>query len=278
MKNYQEALKEGYALLKEVGIESFILDTQIILERVTKRDRSYFYAHPEALLTEEEIKQFNYYLNRRIKREPIAQIFKNKEFMGLEFEVNKHVLTPRPDTEILVEAVLEEIGEKGSLKILDLCTGSGAIGLSLKKYKNNQEITLSDISLEALEVAKRNAGNFNIKVNFICSDLFNQIKDSFDIIVSNPPYIESSDIEKLEPEIKDWEPIIALDGGADGYYFYRSIISQSKKHLNENGKLFLEIGYNQSNYLKTLLEKHGFRDIKIIKDLSGINRVISGTI
>ena len=211
--------------------------------------------------------------------EPIQYIINTQEFMGFDFYVDENVLIPQPDTENLVEEVLfiiDSIKDK-NLKILDLCTGSGAIAISLSKILKSDKILIygSDISEEALKIAQNNAIQNCSKIVFLKSNIFSQINDNykFDIIVSNPPYIETNIIENLSEEVKH-EPHIALDGGEDGLYFYREIIKNAKKHLNTNGYLAFEIGYNQKNQVENLLDENGYKNIYSRKDLSGNDRVV----
>lgn len=209
---------------------------------------------------------------KRLKGYPCTLIFKKAYFYANEFFVNKHVLSCRQDTEILIEQI-EKLNNK-NFKILDLCTGSGCIGITLNKLGYNQ-VVASDISRKALKIAKINNKKLKTDVKFIKSDLFNSIHDKYDVIVCNPPYIETQTIKGLDDEVKNFDPIIALDGGVDGLKFYREIISQLNRHLTENGIIIFEIGYNQSKQVSNLLKNHGFES-KVIKDYSGNDRVVIG--
>lgn len=206
--------------------------------------------------------------------EPLQYIVGFQDFMGLEFKVGKGVLVPRPETEILVSKVSEE-SVKGK-RILDLCCGSGAIGISIAKLYRGK-VTLSDISKKALEYSRINAELNEVDVDIINSDIFASINGKFDIIVSNPPYIETEEIKKLESKVKDYEPKIALDGGHDGLNFYKKIIEQADKYMNDNAKLYFEIGHNQGNHLRELLEEK-FCDIEVIKDYNDFDRVVKATL
>ena len=221
-------------------------------------------------LEEQSIKNV---LNRRIKGEPLDKIFGEKEFYGLMFKVNNFVLSPRYETELLVEQVLLEIKDK-KVNILDMCTGSGAIAVSIKK-NSNADLTACDISLQALETAKENAKLNKAKIKFLKSDMFNDLKinQRYDIIVSNPPYIPSRDIEKLDKEVKNYDPKIALDGGDDGLDFYKIIANESVKFLKQNGMIFLEIGFGQAEMVKKILKKN-FEKIKVVNDYNNIERII----
>ena len=215
---------------------------------------------------------------RLVNGEPIQYITNMQEFMKLKFYVDNRVLIPQPDTEILVEnviSIVENIQKdcQKEIKILDLCTGSGIIGVCLKKNLQNVKVHASDISECALDVAKKNSIQNNVDISFIKSDLFDNINEKFDVIVSNPPYIESSTLEGLPMEVKN-EPKIALDGGKDGLDFYRKIIKEAPNFLNKSGYLSLEIGYNQKDAVEKLLKTYKYKDIQIKKDLSNIDRVI----
>ena len=216
---------------------------------------------------------------RRSKGEPISSIFGYVDFYGLRLDVNKKVLSPRMETEILVEEVLKEITKRKNPEVCDLCTGSGAIAIAIAK-NSNVKMTAIDISRPALQTAENNAKKQDVKVDFICSDLFAGLKKNkkFDIIVSNPPYIKSGDIEKLDIEVKKFDPKLALDGGNDGLDFYKKIIENSKKHLAKNGMLYFELGIGQAEEVKALMKDAGFSDIEIIKDYNKIERIIYGRV
>jgi release factor glutamine methyltransferase len=193
--------------------------------------------------------------------------------MGLSFDVSKDVLIPRQDTEVLVQEILKAAEGKD---VLDMCTGSGCIIISLAKLGRIHRGIGVDISIEALSIARKNAKKLQADVSFIHSNLFDQVEGQFDIIVSNPPYIPTSDINDLMEEVKNHEPIIALDGEEDGLHFYRTIVNQLSSYLKPSGYVFFEIGYNQGETVSRILEEHGFRNIKVIKDLAGLDRVVSG--
>lgn len=208
-------------------------------------------------------------VNRRIKGEPVTKIFNKAYFYGLDFFIDKNVLSPRPETELLVDTALRYIEGKQNTKVLDLCTGSGAIVCAIKK-NSNATVTASDISDKALKVAKSNAENLCLDINFVKSDMFSNIVGQFDIIVSNPPYIESEVCNSLDDEVKNFDPMLALDGGNDGLDFYRTI-KQNLNHLKSDGVLIMEIGYNQGESVKEI-----FKDYKteILKDYNNLDRVV----
>lgn len=239
------------------------------------------------LWLKEKMSAYENILEKRASRIPLQQILGQQEFMGLTFFVNEHVLIPRQDTETLVELVLNEQKDK-NVSILDMCTGSGCIAVSLKKLGGYACVEGADISEEALKVAKRNSEEIleNSDVNssrtgviFRRSDMFSAFSETerFNVIVSNPPYIPSAVIEELEPEVRDHEPRGALDGTADGLYFYRILAEECAKHLTPGGHVYFEIGYDQGAAVKELLDIHGFKDTRVIQDLTGKDRVVCGT-
>lgn len=232
--------------LKENNIKEPIQKARIILAKMLNKDKEFLIMNAQQEIPKELEIKFIKNINRLIENEPLQYITKNQEFMKLNFFVNSDVLIPQPDTEILVEEVIKISEDIDKLKILDLCTGSGAIAVSLKKYIENSRVVATDISERALEIAAKNAKDNNVEIEFIKSNLFRDVNTKFNIIVSNPPYIKTSVIETLEKEVQK-EPIIALNGGIDGLDFYRSIINEADKYLNINGFLCLEIGYDQKN-------------------------------
>ena len=244
-----------------------------------------FYAYPEKELTEEEKIQYEECIKRRAERIPLQHITGVQEFMGLPFLVNEHVLIPRQDTEVLVEQALclleKEKKHKEIVRILDLCTGSGCILLSMLHYvRRKRKIDIygvgSDISKEALAVAVENAKKLGIEAKFVQGDLFENVEGSFDMILSNPPYIRTSEIERLQEEVRFHDPIKALDGKEDGLYFYRIIVKESRQYLKRGGWLIFEIGSDQAEAVKTLLQEAGYENIEVKKDLAGLDRVVYG--
>ena len=276
--NYRDTYQNGIKLLTEAGIAEAKLDARLLLEFACGTDHNTLLAHPEREVSESEAKEYEEFLNRRSKREPLAYIIGKWDFMGLSFAVNKNVLIPEQDTEVLVEEAMRFLED--GFRILDLCTGSGCIALSLLNYSNNTTAVGTDVSEEALSVAKENAKDLSLseRALMVKTDLFPEMDDDgskFDLIVSNPPYIRSDVIETLAPEVKDYEPRLALDGDADGLVFYRRIIDEAPKYLFSNGYLIMEIGYDQAFEVTELLEKAGcYHDIEVIKDYAGNDRVV----
>lgn len=279
---YREYYETGRAVLAEAGIAEADLDARLLLEFVCHTERNTLLAHGEREVDAQQGKHYRALIAERAKRIPLQHLTGVQEFMGLDFKVNEHVLIPRQDTEILVEEVLRYLHD--GMSILDMCTGSGCILLSLLHYSNGCSGVGVDISEEALDVAGQNAvrilgPGFGLPdhIVFQQGDLFEQVEGKFEIIVSNPPYIESAVIHTLMPEVRLHEPVEALDGGEDGLEFYRRIISGSRRHLTGGGMLFLEIGYNQGEAVSLLMEKGGFSDVTVVKDYGGQNRVVYGT-
>lgn len=272
--NIKEALEKANKILIDNNIEENFLKARILLSHELGCSKEYLITHDDEEISDDIEKSFFEKITRLTKGEPIQYLTNKAEFMGLDFYVDKNVLIPQPDTEILVQAIIDIVKEN-EIEILDLCTGSGAIGISLCKNLTNAKIFASDISEIALEVAKKNANFHNAEIEFIKSDLFCNIKGKFDIIVSNPPYIETAEIDKLSKEVKN-EPKIALDGGIDGLDFYRNISNNAQFFLENNGILAVEIGYNQGKAVEEMFINCGFKNVKILKDLSQNDRVVIG--
>lgn len=277
-----ELLAEGRKKLEEAGIAEFSLDAWYLFEHAFGISRMQFFmcSARKAEPQEDALREYEEGIARRAGREPLQHILGTQEFMGLKFYVNRHTLIPRQDTETLVETVLQEQKDK-SCSLLDMCTGSGCIAISLAYHGGYAKVEAADISAEALKVAEKNAGTIleDRTVRFRQSDLFSAYDpetDKFDIIVSNPPYIPSDVIEGLEPEVRDFEPRSALDGTADGLFFYERLAETCGRFLNENGSVYFEIGHDQGEAVEHLLRTHGFKEIKTIKDLAGNDRVVCG--
>lgn len=272
----QELQKEGIKRLKQAGIPEARQKANRLLAHLLNLDLVQLIMKEKEMVTKKQQEIFFSMVQRLLAGEPIQYILQNQEFMGLPFYITPDVLIPQPDTEILVEEVLNLCNERKNYRILDLCTGSGAIGISLAKYLEKCNVTLSDISNLALEVAQENSRIHEVenKIKIIQSDMFKNINGKFDIVVSNPPYIETNVIHTLAKDVQN-EPIIALDGGKDGLNFYRDISQNAYKFLDKNGYLCLEIGYQQKNKIINILEEtKKYENIYYKKDLSGNNRVI----
>ena len=277
---YRECYEQGCRTLQAAGIEEAALDARLLLEAVCGTDRNDLLVHGEQPVAPEAEEKYLNWIRQRAEHIPLQQLTGEQGFMGLTFNVNEHVLIPRQDTEILVEEVLKELHD--GMRVLDMCTGSGCILLSLLHYSNDCEGLGVDLSAEALEVAGRNV----LKVltpekaehaHFLQSDLFEKVEGKFEIIVSNPPYIASAEVEKLMPEVRDHEPRMALDGTEDGLYFYRRIIEEAGKHLVSSGMLFFEIGYDQGQAVSELMRTEGYCEVQVVQDHAGLDRVVFGT-
>ena len=276
----RECYVQGCRTLQAAGIEEAALDARLLLEAVCGTDRNDLLVHGEQPVAPEAEEKYLNWIRQRAEHIPLQQLTGEQGFMGLTFSVNEHVLIPRQDTEILVEEVLKELHD--GMRVLDMCTGSGCILLSLLHYSNDCEGLGVDLSAEALEVAGRNV----LKVltpekaehaHFLQSDLFEKVEGKFEIIVSNPPYIASAEVEKLMPEVRDHEPRMALDGTEDGLHFYRRIIEEAGKHLVSSGMLFFEIGYDQGQAVSELMRTEGYREVQVMQDYAGLDRVVFGT-
>ena len=276
--DYRTVYQTGIEQLERAGIAEAKLDARLLLEYACDTDHSTLFAHPDREVSDKELEAYRELLARRAQREPVAYILGNWDFMGLTFRVNSDVLIPEQDSELLVEEAMR-FCEDG-MKVLDLCTGSGCIGLSLLRFTNYTNLVATDISAKALDVARSNAESLGLsdRATFIETDLFPEIPDKdkrYDLILSNPPYIASSVIEGLAPEVRDYEPRLALDGDEDGLAFYRRIVQNAGDYLYSSGYLIMEIGYDQAEAVMGLMEADGrYHDIEVIKDYGGNDRVI----
>ena len=276
---YQEILNEGSKILKLNDIKSYNLDSEILLSSTLKLDRSQLLLNLDKRIENQEKKIFFNFIERRSKNEPIAYITGYKEFWKSKFKVNKNVLIPRPDTETIIEQVLNELDINSSKKILDIGTGSGCIIISILSERKRCFGVGIDISKNAVKLAKYNAKIQHIdnRIKFLNSDIDNFCGDKYDLIISNPPYIKHHEINGLEKDIKNHEPKVALDGGIDGYNKIRLIIEKSSTLIKKTGKLFLELGINQTRETLKILNLNGFYKTKVIKDLASKNRCIVST-
>ena len=269
----------GIELLEENNIEDSRLKSKLLIEYLLNMSKIDLIVNNDKEVDDLIKEKYMKYINEMINGRPIQYIINNQEFMKLNFYVDEDVLIPQPDTEILVEKAIEILKNKNGnkLDVLDLCTGSGAIGISLKKYINDITVYVSDISEKALEIAKKNAIKNEVEVQYILSDMFSKIDNlKFDLIVSNPPYIKTDVIKLLSKEVQN-EPIIALDGGREGLDFYRIIRNEAYKYLKDDGVILLEIGFDQKNTVRELFKNndhYNYKNIELFKDLSNIDRVI----
>jgi len=277
--NYNAALNEASKILKVYSIKSPKLDSEIILANVLKLSREQLLLNLNEKISSKDFKFFIKSIKRRKKKEPVAYIIGHKEFWKEKFKVNSNVLIPRPDTEIIVEEVLKTIPLKSSKNILDIGTGSGCIILSILRDRNKCYASALDISIKALKVAKHNAKiqQLENRIRFINSNIDKFCNGKYDIIISNPPYIKSLSIKKLDDDVRLYEPKLALDGGYDGFFQIREVIKKSSILIKKKGKLFLEIGFNQVNETNKLLLDNKFYVNKIVKDLGKKNRCIIST-
>ncbi|MDE6387946.1 MAG: peptide chain release factor N(5)-glutamine methyltransferase [Lachnospiraceae bacterium] len=291
---YQEIYQQGMEQLMQADIQEAGLDARLLLEWCCGTDRNTLLVHGERSVSPEEYERYRVCIVERKKHVPLQYITGEQDFMGLTFAVNRNVLVPRQDTEILVEEAMRYLHD--GMRILDMCTGSGCILISLLHYSNDCTGVGVDLSEEALQVAKENAERIlNQKkktacealcvpdeseqnVFWVCSNLFERLDsdEKFDIIVSNPPYIRTGVIDTLMPEVKEHEPRLALDGQEDGLFFYREIIARATTYLNREGMLLVEIGYDQGEEVRALMENAGYTEVDVVKDFAGLDRVVHG--
>ena len=275
MRKLKDLFDFGIELLEKEDIENANLDAWYLLEAATGVSKALYFMNKEKMVTKEEEETYIKMLERRREHIPLQYIIGRTEFMGLTFKVNEHVLIPRQDTEVLVEETLKIA--KDGMEILDMCTGSGCIIVSLAHFCSLKNAVGVDISKEALKIADENAILNKMKIKWIQSNLFESVDGKYEIIVSNPPYIKTEVIETLMPEVKNFEPRIALDGLEDGLYFYELIAKEARKYLKSAGRLLFEIGWDQGQLVEEIFKKYGYNNIKIIKDLAGLDRVCQGS-
>lgn len=279
----RQIIKEGTESLEAAGIDEAALDAWYLLEYVTGISRAKYYGEPDRALGEGLVSRYRECIERRKERIPLQHITGEQEFMGFPFYVNEHVLIPRQDTETLAQEAVKLIRSRRNrgVRVLDMCTGSGCILLSILKMCPGAEGVGCDISGDALTVAEKNAKRLELEAEWIRSDLFTEFaqgQDSmkYDVIISNPPYIRTADIEDLQEEVRFHDPRIALDGGEDGLYFYRKIIEGSIPYIQDGGFLLFEIGCDQGGDVAALMKGYGYESIRVKKDLAGLDRVVSG--
>lgn len=271
---YQEALKKAEDYLGSRGIDNAPVDAWYLMEYSCKCDRTWFLMNREKEMPGSVYARYQSLLTDRAKHIPLQHLTGEQEFMGIPFAVNENVLIPRQDTEILVEEALKVI--KPGSHVLDMCTGSGCIIISLMKYKQDILGTAVDISDAALDVAKENAVRQGVCIDFRQGNLFQNVDGKYNVIVSNPPYIPTDEIAKLMEEVRCHEPVGALDGKEDGLYFYRQIITKSLGFLKDGGWLLFEIGYDQGRPVSELMRSAGYSEVSVIRDLAGLDRVVKG--
>ncbi|MDA7473858.1 peptide chain release factor N(5)-glutamine methyltransferase [Candidatus Pelagibacter ubique] len=277
--NIENILKEGIGILQKNKISNPQLDSEILLSNSIKRDKKHIILNPKEVLNSEQLRKFKNLIERRKKGEPIAYLINKKEFWKDEFFVNKDVLIPRPDSELIIEQVLKIYSKDDQLQILDIGTGSGCILLSILKERSNFYGTGIDISKKSINVSKFNAKQLNLtnRVKFFHSSVDNFNNGKYDIIVSNPPYIEQLCLKYLEKDVVNFEPKLALSGGFDGFSKIRKVINKTSNLIKKNGKFILEIGFNQKNKVIKILKEEGFYVNKAIKDYGNNDRCIIST-
>lgn len=269
--NYSELMTTGIQKLSQAGFEEARTDVRSLLFYVCKIDYMTFLRDADSEVTKEQEQIFYNLLEERLKHVPVQYLIGEQEFCGLVFQVRPGVLIPRPETELLAEAVFRASEGK---RVLDMCTGSGCIAVTVAKLGKPQSVAASDYSEAALEIAKENAGRQEVPITFYQGDLFENVEGIYDIIVSNPPYIKTAVVEELMPEVKDYEPHLALDGKEDGLHFYRRIAGEAKDYLCPGGRLMFEIGYDQGEEVSRLLDAEGYKEIEVKKDYAGLDRMV----
>lgn len=271
---YAKAAAYGRTLLQQQEISDAQNDAWLLLAMVCQIDRNFYYLHAMEEMPQEQWESYQDLLRRRAEHVPLQYLTGEQEFMGHPFLVNPGVLIPRQDTEILVEEALKVAAD--GMTVLDLCTGSGCIIISIAKAVPGIAAVASDLSGDAVAMAEENARRNGVSVKFETGNLFEPLTGTYDLIVSNPPYIRTSEIAELMPEVRDFEPEMALDGREDGLFFYRTIIEEAENYLNPGGYLMFEIGYDQGEAVSELMRQAGYQEVTVIKDLAGLDRVVTG--
>ena len=269
----RDFVKENTDKLDAAGITDASVDIWLLLEHFADIKKSDYLANQDKTITKVVAEQIEEAVEKRANHIPVQHIIGQTEFMGLTFKVNDKVLVPRLDTEILVDEVVKYVGDDFA-KILDMCTGSGCIAITVSDMCDNATVVGADISKDAIDIAEDNNKLNQTDVTFIESDLFENVEGLFDVVVSNPPYIKTEEIENLQEEVKLYDPKLALDGGESGLDFYQRIIKDSKDYLKANGMIFFEIGFDQAEEVSNILKENGYHDIVVKKDLSGLDRVV----
>ena len=269
----EQLLNKGADTLRKAGVSEYRLDAWYLLSYYMNIGKNEYYKNPYALVSDAQVTEYESLISERAKRKPLQYITGEQEFAGLIFNVNENVLIPRQDTEVIAELVIKHAKSKS---VLDMCTGSGCIAVSVAKYSEALSVTASDVSENAISIAKKNAAMNNADIGFVVSDLWDSITGKYDILVSNPPYITSLEMTGLMPEVFDYEPHLALLGGDDGLFFYKKILKDINKKITDGGMVFFEIGCSQADAVAALMKEQKMYDIKVEKDLAGLDRVVWG--
>jgi release factor glutamine methyltransferase len=274
--NIAEALAHAGSLLAENGVPNARMDAAVLVKFVTGYDKTFQIAHPEIELIGSQEQILNDAVGRRTAREPLQYITGHQEFYGIDFEVTPDVLIPRPETEILVERAIEILKNTDQPRLCDIGTGSGCIIISILQNITDARALAVDVSLQAMEVARRNAGKIGVnnRLNLLVSDVFDSVvAEKFDVIVSNPPYVPETDLPGLQSEVRDHEPLLALTGGAKGLDIIGKLIEQSPEYLRASGTMLIEIGFNQSEKVEQMFDRSIWSDVEFVADLQGIPRI-----
>lgn len=269
----EQLLNKGADTLRKAGVSEYRLDAWYLLSYYMNIGKNEYYKNPYAPVSDAQVTEYESLISERAKRKPLQYITGEQEFAGLIFSVNENVLIPRQDTEVIVELIIKYAKSK---RVLDMCTGSGCIAVSVAKYSEALSVTASDVSENAISIAKKNAAINNADIEFVVSDLWDSITGKYDILVSNPPYITSLEMTGLMPEVFDYEPHLALLGGDDGLFFYKKILKDINKKITDGGMVFFEIGCSQADAVAALMKEQKMYDIKVEKDLAGLDRVVWG--